>query len=222
MLDRSLLYYITDRRAFSGDEHTRRSRVLDKIAEATANGIDYIQLREKDLSARELESLAREAVRLIGETRVSTGDRQVTQLLVNSRADVALAVNAAGVHLRSNDIPPEYVRTVWKSSSAKSPAAIGVSCHTPDEVFLAAANAASLAVFGPIFGKKNAQEPRATGLEVLRNACRAGIPVFAIGGITVENAGSCLSAGASGIAAIRLFQENDISTIVRAFRSSQK
>jgi thiamine-phosphate pyrophosphorylase len=217
-----LLYYITDRRAFPGDERARRSRLLDKIAEAAANRVDYIQLREKDLSARELESLAREAVRLIGESQVSTGNRQLTTLLINSRADIALAVGAAGVHLRANDITPGDVQTAWKRSPAKSPVIIGVSCHTSDEVFQATAHAASLAVFGPVFEKKDAPETPATGLDALRKACGANIPVFALGGITLENAGSCLSAGASGIAAIRLFQENDISAIVGTFRSFQK
>ena len=222
MGDSPLLYYITDRKGFAGDERTRRLRLLDKIAEAAANGIDYIQLREKDLSTRELESLAREALRLMGEKRVAIGNRQVTQLLINSRTDVALAVGAAGVHLRSNDISPGDVRTVWKCSSARSPAIVSVSCHTPNEVFQAAANAASFAVFGPIFEKKDSPETEAAGLKALRQACRANIPVLALGGITLKNAESCLKAGTRGVAAIRLFQENDISAIVRAVGSIQK
>src|SRR5580700_10889417 len=100
MADSLLLYYITDRKAFPGDERARRLRLLDKIAEAASCGIDYIQLREKDLSVRELESLAREAVRVIHDQTSESGFRHsVTALLVNSRTDVAMGSGAAGVHL---------------------------------------------------------------------------------------------------------------------------
>ena len=218
MADRPFLYYITDRSAFSGDERTRRQSLLDKIAEASTNGIDYIQLREKDLSARELESLAREAICIIGEHQLSIANRRQTALLINSRTDVALAVGAAGVHLRSEDISPENVRTAWQRSSAKSKAAIGISCHTLDEVFQAAAKGATFAVFGPVFEKKDSPQTHATGIETLHHASRARIPVLALGGITLENAQSCLTAGATGIAAIRLFQENDIAALVSSLR----
>src|SRR5579872_654969 len=106
-----LLYYVTDRAAFSGDESTRRRRLLGKIREAAGAGVDYIQLREKDLSSRELESLAREAVSAIRE---SSKREPATALLINSRTDIALAVQADGVHLRSDDISPQEVRGVWK------------------------------------------------------------------------------------------------------------
>ena len=222
-----LLYYITDRTAFPGDETTRRRRLLDKIAEAASQGIDYIQLREKDLSTRDLAALAREAMQIIGEKGKLTTDHwpPATALLINSRTDVALATAANGVHLQSNDISPQGVRTAWESKcGAGAPARenspqhplIAVSCHSPLEVAQAAGNQASFAVFAPVFEKKDAKH---TGLEVLTQACRAPIPVLALGGITLQNAQSCLQAGAAGIAAIRLFQENDIATIVRQLRS---
>jgi thiamine-phosphate pyrophosphorylase len=220
-----LLCYITDRKAFPGDEAHRRVRLLDKIAEAASQGIDYIQLREKDLCPRDLEALAREAMQLIGEKRKLTTDNwpRATALLINSRADVALATAANGVHLQSNDISPQEVRTSWNRScgagiSAREPQnpLIAVSCHNPQEVAQAAADQATFAVFAPVFEKKDAQP---TGLGVLAQACRAPIPVLALGGVTVQNAQSCLQAGAAGIAAIRLFQENDISKIVRQLRS---
>jgi thiamine-phosphate pyrophosphorylase len=217
MPSRPLLYYITDRHAFPGDEQRQRHRLLDKIAVAAANGIDYIQLREKDLSTRELESLAREAMGVIRENQVSAGNRQETQLLINSRTDIALAVKAAGIQLRGTDISPEDVRTAWQRSAAKSDVVIGASCHSPDEALQAAAHGASFAVFAPVFEKKDAPETQAKGIEALGSACVAKIPVFALGGITLENSRSCLCAGAIGIAAIRLFQENDISVVVHAF-----
>ena len=100
-----LLYYITDRTQFPGDERTRRRALLDKIAEAARAGVDYIQLREKDLSACELEKLAADAMRIIHEVRAGNGEQHsATRLLINSRTDVALAAGADGVHLRSDDV----------------------------------------------------------------------------------------------------------------------
>src|SRR5579864_3592322 len=109
MAESCLLYYITDRTAFSGDESSRRRRLLEKVAEAVQAGVDCIQLREKDLSSRELESLARDVVGVFLEVREpATGNRkQETALLINSRTDVALAVEAGGVHLRSDDLSPQ-------------------------------------------------------------------------------------------------------------------
>src|ERR1700675_4903731 len=106
MADRCLLYYITDRSQFRGDEHARRHALLAKVAEAARAGVDYIQLREKDLSTRELETLAREVVELVRENSPST------RLLINSRTDVALAVGADGVHLRADDVELHEVRQV--------------------------------------------------------------------------------------------------------------
>jgi thiamine-phosphate pyrophosphorylase len=83
----------------------------------------------------------------------------------------------------------------------------------------AAANGADFAVFAPVFEKKDAPGARSAGLGALREACRAAIPVLALGGITLENARSCFDAGAAGIAAIRLFQENDMATVVKQLRS---
>ena len=220
-----LLYYITDRTAFAVDEPTRRRRLLEKIAEAARAGVDYIQLREKDLSPRELESLAHAAIGAIREAKKLTpGPWPLTPaLLINSRTDVALAARADGVHLRSDDLSPKEVREVWRNSKiaanrdSKGPL-IGVSCHSPQEVAKAAADGATFAVFAPVFEKKDAPATRPAGLARLREACRAPIPVLGLGGITLENARSCLEAGAAGIAAIRLFQESNIDEIVLSLR----
>jgi thiamine-phosphate pyrophosphorylase len=92
-----------------------------------------------------------------------------------------------------------------------------VSCHTADEVRRAESHGADFAVFGPVFEKVGT--PLSVGLDALRAACHlARMPVLAIGGITLENAGACVEAGAAGIAAIRLFQKNDVSEIVRKLR----
>jgi thiamine-phosphate pyrophosphorylase len=230
-----LLYYITDRSAFPGSEATRRSRLLGKIEEAAKAGVNYIQLREKDLAASELESLAKEAVEVIAKARKPATDHRplTTVLLINSRTDIALAVGAAGVHLRSSDVSPAEVKTMWQCGAGalfdtlgagpdqellpKSPI-VSMSCHTPEEVTQSAANGADLAIFAPVFEKKDAPSSHPKGLSQLREACRNKIPVLALGGITLGNARACLDAGAAGIAAIRLFQENDSATIIRELR----
>jgi thiamine-phosphate pyrophosphorylase len=224
MPQKCILYYITDRSAFPGDEHARRERLLEKIAEAAANGIDYIQLREKDLSVRELESLAAEGIRIIRSGLKSSAHRH-TAILINSRTDVALAAGADGVHLPADDISPEEVRFAWKQASSTPTMAtsladpvISVSCHSLEDVARAAVSGATFALFAPVFEKKDAPGAAGTGLADLSAACSAQIPVLALGGVNLANAASCLHAGAAGIAAIRLFQNNDIAGIVRALR----
>jgi thiamine-phosphate pyrophosphorylase len=227
-----LLYYITDRTAFPGDESSRRRRLVEKIGEAARTGVDYIQLREKDLSTRDLELLATEAMSAIRREQPSSDNPPLaTALLINSRTDVALAVEADGVHLRSDDVSPEDVRASWSKCGAVTPfdklragsarqnspqaPIVALSCHFPAEVVEAATRGATFTVFGPVFEKKDAQP---VGLQLLREACLVNIPVVALGGITLENASSCLAAGAAGIAAIRLFQCNDIASVVKQLR----
>jgi len=218
MAARCLLYYITDRSLFPGDEPARRRALLDKIAEAAHAGVDYIQLREKDLSTRDLEQLACEAARLIGQLRTHRELR--TRLLINSRTDVALAAGANGVHLRSDDISPcdvgRAVRLAGHQPLTTDHFLVAVSCHSPTDVLRAQSDGADFAVFAPVFEKKAAPGTHPQGLAALREACQAKLPVFALGGITLENAASCIEAGAVGLAGIRLFQENKISEVVRA------
>lgn len=114
-----LLYYITDRQQFAGNEEARRKRLLAKIAEAARAGVDYIQLRERDLTTRELEELARAAIATVRSINPTT------KLLINSRTDVALAVGADGVHLRSTDISAGHARAIW----GKAPSATGLVSH---------------------------------------------------------------------------------------------
>lgn len=222
-----LLYYITDRSQFPGSEAERRARLLDRIAEAARAGVDFIQLREKDLSARDLESLSRDAIsRLLLETR---NQKLATRLLINSRLDIALATGAAGVHLTSTDISASEARAVCDKAGLEHPV-IAVSCHSADDVRRAESHGADFVVFGPIFEKSGSP---GVGLEALRQACAAplrprslegagssSLPVLALGGVTLANARSCRDAGASGIAAIRLFQSGDLAQVVAALRAS--
>jgi len=208
-----ILYYITDRKAFPGDERARRAHLLNKIAEAATAGVHYIQIREKDLTPRELESLARDAAAILKL------HSPATTLLINSRSDIALSANTAGVHLPSNDISSADVRAIFSNASGRQPI-ISVSCHSPQEVAQAANNGADLALFAPVFEKKDAPRLTTHGLAALQQSSGEKIPVLALGGITLHNAAACLQAGASGIAAIRLFQENEIAAVVRRLRNS--
>lgn len=214
------LYYITDRNQFPGNEAARRQLLLQRISEATRAGIDYIQLREKDLPARELEELAGQAIRILEDERPRTANRDIrTALLINSRIDVALAVGAQGVHLRSDDISSADVRHICSvRRDAPARLTISQSCHHPNDVQQAAKEGANLALLAPVFEKKDDPSAKPAGLEALRRACQYNIPVLALGGVTLTNAAACLEAGAAGIAAIRLFQGNDIAEVARRLR----
>jgi thiamine-phosphate pyrophosphorylase len=206
-------YYITDRTQFPGGERQRRQALLKKIAEATRAGVDLIQLREKDLSTRELEGLVLDTVR--SNSAVVQGEQRATRLLINSRSDVAIACGADGVHLRSSDIAADEVCKIWARVERLDRPVIAVSCHTREDVARAAAEEADYAVLAPIFEK---QGKRGAGIEALRAACGQSIPVIALGGVTLENAADCVKAGAAGVAGIRLFQQNDIAGVVRRLR----
>jgi thiamine-phosphate pyrophosphorylase len=181
-----LRYYITDRRA----QGWSKAELLDCIARNVRAGVDYIQIRERDLSARERFELTLQAVQL--------AQGFATRILVNDRADIALAAGAHGVHLRSNSISPDRLREILPQ-----PYLIGVSCHSLQEV--QEAQGADFLVFGPVFeslGKGPAQ-----GLAALAQVVAASqVPVLALGGVNQDNAASCIGQGAAGIAAIRLFQ----------------
>jgi len=205
------LYYITDRRQFPGDRMEQERRLLEKIRECAAAGVGYVQLREKDLSTRALEELARMAMLAVRGS--------ATRLLINARTDVALASGAHGVHQAGNDLWASEVRAVFARAGAAAPV-IGVSAHSPADVASAEAHGADFAVFAPVFEK--AGTANAEGLERLREICgraHAVMPVFALGGVTLQNARQCIGAGAAGIAGIRLFQENDVQSVVSALRN---
>ena len=221
-----LLYYITDRMQLGADHHSRRAGLLEKIAEAATAGVDYIQLRERDLKARELERLAAEAVRLVREARSNT------RLLINSRVDVALTAGADGVHLRSNDLAASEARAIWAKSAKRTDCLIGVSCHSLEDVLSAESHGADFVVFGPVFGKQGSSEPAVGTQAIVRIVSRGGpvdrrleagqslsMPVIALGGVTVENAAACVRAGAAGVAGIRLFQDGNIAEVVRRLRT---
>ena len=208
------LYYITDRKQLSANEDDARRLLLDSIRVATDAGVDAIQIRERDLSARELTELGRRAVEVVRQTNSSA------KVLMNSRSDVAIDCEADGVHLRSDDISAAEARAIFMHAGAVRPV-IGVSCHTAAEVELAEGHGADFAVFGPVFEKNNAV--REKGISALHAACdrraaKPPMPVLALGGVNGENAIECLQAGAAGIAAIRLFQNGKVEQVISQLR----
>ncbi len=184
-----------------GDSTPLRPHSLrDSIRRAAAAGADWIHIREKDLAARALVELARFAV---AETRVTP-----SRVLVNDRLDVALAAAAAGVHLGEKSLPLEAV-TEWRRSTGRLDFLIGVSCHSLESARAAEQGGANYIFFGPVFATPSkAAFGAPQGIERLREVCASvEIPVLAIGGVNLENARACITAGAGGIAAIRLFQD---------------
>ncbi len=187
-MGRFLICYITDRRGVEPEPLERR------IESAIDAGMDWIQIREKDLPTRALLRLAATAVEQARETKI----------LVNDRLDVALAAGAHGIHLGGSSIPAaEACPRVPQGFR------VGVSCHSLEEAIRAEFAGASYVLFGPVF-ETPSKLPYGPplGLDKLREAtARVKIPVLAIGGITLDRVRACWAAGAAGIAAIRLFQE---------------
>ena len=209
----ALKYAITDlteRGATSPRE--RRIRLREQIQRLAEDHVDFLQLREKQLEAGELLSLAQTAMDSIHDAADACGKACPMRLLINGRADVAAAAGAHGVHLtgRSDELRPERLREVFRSAGLSS-CVVSATCHNAQEVVRAGRSGADVILFGPVFEKKIRGElvTEGLGLEALREACAAAgpIPVLALGGISVENAPLCLRAGAAGIAGIRLFSE---------------
>jgi thiamine-phosphate pyrophosphorylase len=207
-----ILCYVTDRISIALEDESsgdRRAALLQRIAAASAAGVDWIQIREKDLSARDYSSLVREA--LIEAKIPAPATNQVARILVNDRLDIALTEQAAGIHLGENSLPVSSVRA-WLRSRPPSPAKekflVGASCHSKESAVSAAHDGANYIFFGPIFATPSkAAYGAPQGLQRLAEVCSSvSIPVLAIGGITADTAPACLAVGAAGIAAIRLFQ----------------
>jgi len=232
----ALIYYITARAqleaetgsdAASGSEQALR----EKVQAAFSAGVDTVQVREKDLPDGRLARLVEDLGSLRAKTERAktvpekTGPekavsrwlgRLLARLLINERLDIALSCGADGVHLPSDSLPLSAVR-----SRVGPDAVVGISCHTREEVEEAARDGADYALLGPVFETPSKPGSRPLGLAVLEDICRSSaLPVFALGGVTRENAASCVRAGASGIAGIRLFQQApDLEDLCRYLHS---
>jgi len=203
-----LLCYITDRRQL------RSVSLAAVIRETVRAGVDIVQVREKDLTSRELIALVEEALSASREPGM-----RGARVVVNDRVDVALAGGADGAHLAAHSMPVQVVRRFVPRAFV-----IGVSCHSLGEAMAAESGGADYLVLGPVFetpSKLGYGPP--LGLEKLRNVTsRIRIPVLALGGITVDRIRPCLEAGASGIAGIRIFQDcESVQERVRELRAQR-
>jgi thiamine-phosphate pyrophosphorylase len=205
-----LRYAITDRTQFSRnglelDASFDLETALNRQAAWLAtDGIDFLQLREKDLSAAELASLARS---LLDTLRDSS-----TKLLLNARADIAVAIGAHGVHLTSSpgELTPRQIHDLYVRAGLPTPV-VTVACHSLEDIVRHRLQPITAILFGPVFekvvsGKQTGVE--AAGIALLHQACLAAapVPVLALGGVTQDRIPACLQAGAGGVAGIRLFQ----------------
>ncbi|MEO6923621.1 MAG: thiamine phosphate synthase [Bryocella sp.] len=190
-------YAITDGVRLGADFVARRDGLLRDAVRWVDEGVEYVQLREKDLDVAALMEIAAAMMAIF------RGHGGGTKLLVNGRADVACAVGADGVHLTS----AKDEMTVAQVKALMGASVVSVSCHSVDDV--AKANGADLILFGPVIEKRVGGKVvvEGTGMEALREACRAadGVPVLALGGVGAGDVAECLRMGAAGVAGIRMF-----------------
>ena len=162
---------------------------LDVARRAARDHAEMIQIRAKELSGRALTELVRGAVEIKG-----------SKILVNTRTDVALACGAHGVHLPAGSIAPSAIRKITPAGFL-----IGVSCHTIEELMLAEREGGDFAVYGPVF-RSPTKSVAPIGIDALQSAThRVRIPIYALGGVTRDNAAQCIQAGAAGVAGISMF-----------------
>jgi thiamine-phosphate pyrophosphorylase len=182
---KSRLLVVTDR------QQTRGRPLLDVLADALAAGVRAVQLRERDLSARDLLRLAQEVHRLATVHQA--------QLLINDRVDIAMGLDGAGVHLRANSLPVAVARKLLGGQRL-----IGVSTHSVEEVVRAEAEGADYVVLGPIYETPSKTVYGAPlGVRALEDACRrVRVPVVAIGGVTAARVEEIRRAGAFGVAVV--------------------
>lgn len=194
---------ITDRSLFAGDESQKQTQILENALHWVRSGIDLIQLREKDLLPAAQAELAIKILQII------TAESSPTRLILNAASSIALEVQAHGVHLPSHSpLRPGDIRRRYAKHNLPPPI-VTVACHNLAEVHIARRHRADAILFAPVFGKtvQGQVVTPATGLEVLHDACVAAapVPIYALGGVTEENAPRCIAAGAAGVAGIRLF-----------------
>jgi len=194
---RPILCLVTDRRRLaerlamdpSGDAILER--LVSQAAEAADAGVDWIQVRERDLGARVLSDLVDRVVAVV---------RERAKVIVNDRLDVAIGSGAGGVHLGERSVPSDRARAIVQAGFS-----VGVSRHTPAAA--GGVGAVDYVIAGTVFASRSKPEAAPLlGLEGLAAACRLSrVPVIAIGGITVHTSARVVAAGAAGVAAIDLF-----------------
>lgn len=186
------IYVVTDRTKTGGKS------LSQVIKYAVKFGATAVQLREKDLSARELFEIAKDLRKITSNNKVA--------FIINNHVDIALAVGADGIHLGKDSLPIDVIKRIKTKNMF-----IGVSCHSLDEVIEANNNGVDYVILGPIFNplaKKS--DIKSLGIETIKKAkSRISIPIIAIGGITEENCNKVINAGADGVAGITSFMSGD-------------
>ena len=188
--ERPIIYLITSGKLTQKNFSSEANRFIELLAEAAADGVDVIQIREKGLSARNLSEIATRLVE-----KIKNGP---TRILLNDRADIAAASGCDGVHLTTHSLSIAVARQVVGEN-----ALISCSTHTLEEVEQAGKAGADIILFGPVFASPGKGQP--VGPEMLAAAVQAagGSTLLALGGIDEKNFQEALNAGAVGFAAIR-------------------
>lgn len=212
-INEPIIYLITSGNLTSENFSQLSSQVLQQIESAIEAGISIIQIREKNLSSKFIFDLAVQATNL---SRNSS-----TKILINDRADIALAAKADGVHLTSTSIPTKVVRSIFPKNFI-----IGISTHKLEEVISAKNDGADFAVFSSIYQTvSKAQYGEPQGIERLTEVVETAkdFPVIALGGIKLENIPEISQTGVSGISAISLFENTEkLSKIVEEIKKNWK
>ena len=199
-----LSYAITDRHLYLGSEADKRRALCDQALRLAGQGIAFLQICEKDLAAHDLLDLTQAIDRAIAD---QPGD---LQLLLNASVQVARAAPVRGIHLPSAALAElkDAIPAASLQPEPPRPWLISTACHTLEQVDHAK-HLADLILFAPVFAKPlpDGSHLPGTGLTALAEACRRAFPtpVLALGGITPANTASCVEAGASGMAGIRMF-----------------
>ena len=194
LFEKPIIYLITSGDANSSNFARERKRILEIIRAAVESSVSLIQIREKQLSARLVFELTTNAAQITSNSK--------TKLLLNDRADIALAAGANGVHLTANSLPAGIIREAFRKDFI-----VGVSVHSLEKAKTAKLDGADFVTFAPVFSTPNKGAPK--GLEELRRVCGslAPFPVIALGGLNETNYQSVLDGGASGFAAIRYLND---------------
>jgi thiamine-phosphate diphosphorylase len=204
---------VTDRLRFPGALSTRErlTRAVSLIEYAAIGGVDIVQIRERDLAARDLLELVRRAIAVTRGT--------AARVVVNERLDVALAAGAAGVHLRGDSITAAEVRRI-----APKGFLVGRSVHdVSGAIATVASGGVDYVIYGTVFPSVSKPTARVAGVDELRRLVSAvGVPVLAIGGVTLERVPLVAAAGAGGFAAIGLFQSLDSETMVEVVSRAKR
>lgn len=190
-----ILYLITPGRSTPENFNSTKPKLIAQISDAVDAGVSMIQIREKNLTASQVFEIAATAVDIAGNS--------ATAILVNDRFDIAVAAGADGVHLTATSMRPDVVRPFVPSGFL-----IGVSTHTEIEAANAKTNGADFAVLGPVFSTPGKDDP--IGEEKFLSIAKElnPFPVLALGGIDKNNWRQLIENGATGFAAIRLFEDD--------------